>query len=52
MVAILDGFVDSSFYYLRYLTDSDTEFLPAGCYRPVDLYVGGAEHAGSVAYFG
>ncbi|MPR13849.1 class I tRNA ligase family protein, partial [Microvirga tunisiensis] len=41
----LDGFVDSSFYYLRYLTDSETEFLPAGCYQPVDLYVGGAEHA-------
>ena len=41
----LDGFVDSSFYYLRYLTDSDTEFLPEGCYQPVDLYVGGAEHA-------
>jgi len=41
----LDTFVDSSFYYLRYLTDSDTEFLPAGSYRPVDLYVGGNEHA-------
>jgi len=41
----LDTFVDSSFYYLRYLTDSETEFLPAGCYQPVDLYVGGAEHA-------
>ncbi len=41
----LDTFVDSSFYYLRYLTDSDTEFLPSGCYQPVDLYVGGVEHA-------
>lgn len=41
----LDTFVDSSFYYLRYLTNSDMEFLPAGCYRPVDLYVGGPEHA-------
>ncbi len=41
----LDTFVDSSFYYLRYLTDSEDEFLPAGCYRPVDLYVGGPEHA-------
>ena len=41
----LDTFVDSSFYYLRYLTDSDTEFLPAGSWKPVDLYVGGAEHA-------
>ena len=41
----LDTFVDSSFYYLRYLTDSEDEFLPKGTYRPVDLYVGGAEHA-------
>jgi leucyl-tRNA synthetase len=41
----LDTFVDSSFYFLRYLTDSQDEFLPAGCYRPVDLYVGGPEHA-------
>jgi leucyl-tRNA synthetase len=41
----LDTFVDSSFYYLRYLTNSDSEFLPKGCYRPVDLYVGGQEHA-------
>lgn len=41
----LDTFVDSSFYYLRYLTDSDDEFLPMGCYKPVDLYVGGNEHA-------
>lgn len=41
----LDTFVDSSFYYLRYLTDSQDEFLPVGQYRPVDLYVGGPEHA-------
>lgn len=41
----LDTFVDSSFYYLRYLTDSDDEFLPKGHYRPIDLYVGGPEHA-------
>lgn len=41
----LDTFVDSSFYFLRYLTDSETEFLPARDYQPVDLYVGGAEHA-------
>jgi leucyl-tRNA synthetase len=41
----LDTFVDSSFYFLRYLTDSKDEFLPKGSYRPVDLYVGGAEHA-------
>jgi len=41
----LDTFVDSSFYFLRYLTDSQDEFLPKGAYRPVDLYVGGSEHA-------
>jgi leucyl-tRNA synthetase len=41
----LDTFVDSSFYFLRYLTDSHDEFLPTGSYRPVDLYVGGNEHA-------
>jgi leucyl-tRNA synthetase len=41
----LDTFVDSSFYFLRYLTDSDDEFLPKGAYRSVDLYVGGPEHA-------
>ena len=41
----LDTFVDSSFYYLRYLTDSTEEFLPKDAYRPVDLYVGGSEHA-------
>lgn len=41
----LDTFVDSSFYYLRYLTESETEFLPQGSYKPVDLYVGGPEHA-------
>lgn len=41
----LDTFVCSSFYYLRYLTDSEDEFLPRGKYKQVDLYVGGNEHA-------
>lgn len=41
----MDTFVDSSFYFLRYLTDSADEFLPRGSYMPVDLYVGGPEHA-------
>lgn len=41
----LDTFVDSSFYYLRYLTNSESEFLPKEDYKQVDLYVGGNEHA-------
>lgn len=41
----LDTFVDSSFYYLRYLTDSQQELIPAADYKQVDLYVGGPEHA-------
>lgn len=41
----MDTFVDSSFYFLRYLTSSDTEFLPKEDYRPVDIYIGGSEHA-------
>ena len=41
----LDTFVDSSFYYLRYLTDSEGEFLPKEDYKQVDLCVGGNEHA-------
>lgn len=41
----LDTFVDSSFYYLRYLTDSQDELIPKQDYKQVDLYVGGPEHA-------
>ena len=41
----LDTFVDSSFYYLRYLTDSIDEIIPKKDYKQVDLYVGGNEHA-------
>ena len=41
----LDTFVDSSFYYLRYLTDSQQELIPAADYKQVDVYVGGPEHA-------
>jgi leucyl-tRNA synthetase len=41
----LDTFVDSSFYYLRYCTNANDEFLPSGDYKQVDLYVGGPEHA-------
>lgn len=41
----LDTFVDSSFYFLRYLEDSQDVFLNKENYRQVDLYVGGSEHA-------
>jgi len=41
----LDTFVDSSFYFLRYLENDPEVFLHAHNYQPVDLYVGGPEHA-------
>ena len=44
-VDTLDTFVDSSFYYLRYLTESNKELIPINEYNQVDLYVGGPEHA-------
>lgn len=41
----LDTFVDSSFYFLRYLTDSPDQLIPSDQYKQVDLYVGGPEHS-------
>lgn len=41
----LDTFVDSSFYFLRYLEDDPDVFLHPKNYKQVDLYVGGPEHA-------
>ncbi len=45
----LDTFVDSSWYYLRFTSphDATRPFDPAAAryWAPIDLYVGGAEHA-------
>lgn len=48
-VDTMDTFVCSSYYYLRYLAEgSQTELVPKDTekkWMPVDMYIGGAEHA-------
>lgn len=42
----LDTFVDSSFYFIRYCDPTnENELCAKNKYKPVDLYVGGPEHA-------
>jgi leucyl-tRNA synthetase len=44
----MDTFVDSSFYYLRYICPDSFDFIDTEKVKsvmPVDLYIGGAEHA-------
>ncbi|GAB1602031.1 probable leucine--tRNA ligase, mitochondrial [Argonauta hians] len=48
----MDTFVDSSWYFLRYLDPHNTQaMLGPHTYRPVDLYIGGKEHATLHLYY-
>jgi leucyl-tRNA synthetase len=44
----MDGFVDNSWYFMRYCSPTSTSWLDRGeldHWMPVDQYIGGAEHA-------
>ncbi|XP_034946291.1 probable leucine--tRNA ligase, mitochondrial [Chelonus insularis] len=51
----MDTFVDSSWYFMRYIDSNNTKEMfskkKAAKYLPVDLYIGGKEHAALHLYY-